>query len=255
MNSLRIALRVELRKALHSVVLRTTTVLLVAGIAVLSGALVAATQNGNEQIIAQLGPLANTSGWALLIGMTVQITAAGALLAFGIALSWSFGREFSDGTIAGLFALPVSRPTIAVAKLGIYMLWATAVALSLTTLILVAGLVLDLGPVTAGVLHQLVRQATLTVMTGMLAVPAGWVATLGRGLLPGIATTLAILVTAQVSAIASPDTAAWLPFSIPALWALHSGTVHSGQLAIVAIVPIAFAILTCLAWHRLQLVR
>lgn len=255
MNPARTALHVETSKALASRVLSTTTILLVAGIAVLAGALVAATRAGNEQILAQLGPLADQTGWSLLTGITAQITAVGALLAFGVALSWTFGREFTDGTVTGLFALPITRGTIALAKLGVHLLWAASVALALTALILATGLILNLGPIDADVLHQLIRQAVLTILTGTLAVPAGWAATLGRGPLPGIATTLAILIAAQITAIATPDTAVWLPFSAPALWALQPEAVHAGQLATATIIPITFTVLTTTTWHRLQLDR
>lgn len=255
MSSFRTALQVELRKARASRVLLTTTLLVVAGIALLAGILVAAARAGNEQILAQLGPLADTSGWSLLTGVTAQITAAGALLACGVALSWTFGREFTDHAITGLFALPVTRPMIAFAKLLIHLLWTAAVALALTLLVLVAGLLLDLGPIDADVQQQLLRQAVLTLLTGLIATPAGWAATLGRGPLPGIATALVVLIAAQVTAIAVPDAAAWLPVSAPALWALQPDMVESGQLALVAVVPIAFAALTALTWRRLQLDR
>lgn len=255
MNSATTALHVETRKALASRVLLTTTILLVAGIAVLAGALVAAARAENEQILAQLGPLADQTGWNLLTGITAQITAAGALLAFGVALSWNFGREFTDGTITGLFALPVTRLQIALAKLAIHLLWTAAVALTLTALIFAAGLILNLGPIDPDVFDQLARQAVLTILTGTLAIPAAWAATLGRGLLPGIATTLVILIAAQVTAIANPDTAAWIPFSIPALWALQPEAVHTGQLTTAAIMPITFTALTGITWHRLQLDR
>lgn len=255
MNPFRTALQVELRKAVASRVLRTTTILLVAGIGMLAGSLVAAARADNEQILAQLGPLADETGWTLLTGITAQITAAGALLAFGVALSWAFGREFTDGTITGLFALPIRRPIIALAKLSVQLLWTAAVALTLTAVVLAAGLLLQLGPLDDTVFQQLTRQAALTLLTGMLAFPAAWAATLGRGPLPGIAATLAIVVVAQVVAIASPGTAGWLPLAAPGLWALQPGAVHAGQLALVAVVPAVFAALTGLAWERLQLDR
>lgn len=255
MSGLGAALHVEVRKAMASNVLRTTTVLIVLGVAVLAGALVAGVRAGNEQVVAQLGHLSGLSGWHLLSGVTAQITAAGGLLAFGIALSWTFGREFGDGTVTGLFAVPVSRPVVAVAKLLVHLGWVVLVALALTGLVLAAGLALDLGPVDSAVLGRLARQLALTVLTGLIAVPAGWAATLGRGLLPGVATTVGVLVVAQVSVIAAPAAAAWLPFSTPALWALQPHLVDGAQLAVVVAVPAVFGALTAVAWSRLQLDR
>ncbi|WP_293697725.1 ABC transporter permease [uncultured Agrococcus sp.] len=255
MNPAATALYVEYRKTLASAVPRTITILVVAGIAVLAATLTASARAGNEQILAQLGPLADHSGWNLLTGVSAQITAAGALLAFGVALSWAFGREFTDGTITGLFALPVTRPTIALAKFAVHLVWTVLVALTLTVLVLATGLILNLGPIDSDVWRQLARQGMLTILTGLLATPAGWAASLGRGSLPGIAVTIALLIAAQVTAIAVPDTAAWLPFSAPALWALQPTAVHAGQLATVAIVPIVFAVVTSVTWQRLQLDR
>lgn len=255
MRTVGIAAEAELRKSRSSRVLLTTSVLVIAGAAGLAAALTGAARAGNQQILAQLGPLESETGWSLLTGVTAQITAVGTLLAFGVALSWMFGREFSEGTITGLFALPVSRPVIALAKVGIYLAWVTLMAAALSVMVLGAGLVLGLGPVTGEVVGQLARQFMLTLLSGMLALPAGWAATLGGGLLPGIATALGILIAAQISTIAVPDLAAWLPFSAPALWAMQPGMVGPAQLGVVVFIPMIFAGLIALSWHRLQLDR
>ncbi|GAA4479711.1 hypothetical protein GCM10023190_23300 [Enteractinococcus fodinae] len=255
MKALRTALYVELRKARASRVLHLTAILLMVGITILAIALTISVNSGDEQVLAKLGPLADTTGWLLLIGITAQVIAAGGLLAIGIAMSWMFGREFTDGTISGLFALPVPRSIIALAKLGVLMLWVVAVSIGLTALILVSGLALNLGPLTSEILLQLGRLLVLVVLTGLLTFPAAWVATLGRGPLPGIAATVVVLVIAQVTVIAAPDSAAWFPLSAPALWAIMPEAVHLGQLATVVIVPALFAVLTALSWQRLQLHR
>ena len=255
MNALRTALYVEFRKARASRVLHLTALLLMVGITILAIALTLSVNAGDEQVLAKLGPLADATGWLLLIGVAAQVTAAGGLLAIGIAMSWMFGREFTDATISGLFAQPVPRSTIAVAKLGILMLWVAAVSVGLTAMILVSGLALNLGPLTGDILLQLGRLFVLVILTGLLTFPAAWIATLGRGPLPGIAATVVVLVTAQVTVITAPDSAAWFPLSAPALWAIMPEAVHLGQLATVVIVPVIFAALTAVSWHRLQLHR
>lgn len=121
------ALHVELRKLAASRVIRATTVLVVVGIAALTAALTSAARSGNEQVAAQLGAFADAHGWELLTGVAAQITAAGGLLAFGVALSWIVGREFGDGTINSLYALPVSRRAIVSAKLLSHLLWTVLV--------------------------------------------------------------------------------------------------------------------------------
>lgn len=252
-HALTAALHVELRKLAASRVIRTTTVLVVAGIAALAATLTSATRGGNEQVAARLGALADAHGWELLTGTAAQITAAGGLLAFGVALSWLVGREFSDNTISGLFALPVSRRAIVVAKLLSHLLWAVLVAVALTIMITLAGAVLGLGAWDTDVVTALGRQLVLTILSALLATPAAWAATLGRGPLPGIAATVGLIVVAQVAVVAG--TGAWLPVAAPALWALRLDAVTPVQLALVGVVPAGFATLTISAWARLELNR
>lgn len=247
------ALHVELCKLTASRVIRATTILILAGITTLTAALTSSAASGNEQVTAKLGTLADANDWHLLTSVAAQITAAGGLLAFGVALSWLVGREFSDATITGLFAQPVSRRTIVMAKLLSHLLWAVLVAIILTTVIALAGTLLELGDWNTDVLTALGRQFVLTILSTFIATPAAWAATLGRGPLPGIATTIGLIVIGQVAAVAG--TGAWLPIAAPALWALQPHTVTPTQLALVAVIPASFTALTITAWSRLQLDR
>lgn len=247
------ALAVETRKAVASRVMASITVMLVAGVTAIAFGMLLAAASGEEQVIAKLGPLAGLDGWPALVGIVVQVTAAGGLGAFGIALSWMFGREFSDGTIAALFALPVSRPTIALAKLGVYGIWAGAVAMLLTLVVAALGLAMGFGWPDAAGLDELARVPALAVFTALIAVPAAWASTAWRGLLPGIALTIAILVVAQVLAVA--DLGAWVPIVVPALWAIEPASQPAAALLTVPSVPIVFGALCALAWGRLQLDR
>jgi ABC-2 type transport system permease protein len=246
-------LAVEGRKAVASRVLLATGALLVAGVGVLAGVMTAAARGGNEEVRAQLAGFADADPWPQLVGTASQITAAGGFLAFGVALSWLIGREFADHTVAGLFASPVSRAQIALAKLAVFGAATVPVAMLLTAAVLGVGLLSGLGVPEAGVWTGLVRLFTLTVLTGLLAWPAAWFATLGRGLLPGIAATVALVVVAQVLAVAG--TGAWFPVSAPALWAVAPDEVRPTQLALVSVVPLASAALTVRAWTRLELDR
>ena len=246
-------LAVEARKAAASRVLLATGVLLVAGVGTLTGVMTAAARGGNDEIRAQLGPFADADPWPQLVGAASQITAAAGFLAFGVALSWLVGREFAERTIAGLFALPVPRPQIARAKLAVFAGATVPVAAVLTAVVLVVGLISGLGAPDTDARSGLVRLFILTVLTGFLTWPAAWAATLGRGLLPGIAATVLLIVTAQVFAVA--DTGAWFPVAAPALWALAPSEVSTSQLALVAAVPAASGALTVRAWSRLQLNR
>lgn len=253
-NGLRTAIAVEVHKARAARVVIATSVIVIAGITILASAFILAARGGNAAVLAKLGSVfADGIGWTAYLSTVAQVTAAGSLLAFGVVISWMLGREFTDGTITGLFGLPVSRTTIALAKLLVYLLWAALVAVALAALLLVVGLLLNLGPLDTEAFVGLGRQLALTLLTALVAVPAAWAATLGRGLLAGIGTSVGIMATAQVMAVAGIG--AWFPVAAPALWAIAPNTVPAPALALVATVPLVFGGLTLLAWHRLQLDR
>ncbi len=250
---LRDAVAVEFRKARSSRVLISTGVLLAVGVTVLAVAMVAAARGGNAEILAKLGRQAASGDWSAFLSVAVQVTSAAGLLAFGVGISWFFGREFADGTIPGLFGLPVSRSAIATAKLFVYLVWALLVALALVVLLLGVGLAVGLGAPDSDAVAGLVRQFALGVLTALIAVPCGWAASLGRGLLPGIATAVGILVVSQVSVVA--DFASWVPFVAPAFWAIHPDVNTAVALAVVPVVPLFFGAATVMVWRRLQLDR
>lgn len=46
-----------------------------------------------------------------------------------VVVAWTVGREFTDGTVVGLFAIAASRGQIAQAKLLAYLCWASSLVL------------------------------------------------------------------------------------------------------------------------------
>lgn len=253
-QTLSIAIAVEARKAAASRVLVSTAILLCVGVAAISASAMVAARSGNEQLAAKLGPLALAGGWPGLLAVAAQVTAAAGLLAFGVGLSWLYAREFTDGTITGLFGLPVTRPTIALAKLIVYLVWTLAVAGLLTVTVAVTAVTVTGELPDAAARIGLARLLALAGMTALLPVPAAWAATIGRGLLPAIATTVALLAVTQIVVVAG-GVGGWFPPAAPALWAVLPGTVSPAQLLLTATVPVGFGLLTLHAWRRLQLDR
>ena len=183
----------------------------------------------------------------------MQITAAGGLLGFGVGVSWLFGREFADGTVAALFGLPVGRSRIAMAKLVIYAAWAAGVSILLALGLLVTGLAAGLGPPTP--VRSRVWPANSRSACSPRSSPClpGWAASWGRGLLPGIAVTIGLLVVAQVSVLGG--FASWLPIVAPAFWAMQPDARAALALLTVPLVPLVFGAATVSIWMRLQLDR
>ena len=249
MNTFLDGLAVEARKDRSSRVLWSTGLLLVLGANGLAATMVLAARSGNAQLVAKLGPQAAAGDWTSMLSAAAQITSAGGLLAFGVGASWLYGREFAEGTVSGLFGLPVSRGRLAGAKLVVYAGWALVISALMTVILLGAGIAIGLGVPDATVFAGLGRQFALGVLTASIAVPAGWASSLGRGLLPGIAASVGILVLAQVAVLA--DFASWVPFVAPAFWVLQPAA-SALPLLVVPVIPILFGAATVIIWRRLQ---
>ncbi|MGC5617731.1 ABC transporter permease [Georgenia sp. Z1491] len=247
------AFRVETLKLTRSLVGVIATLAIVLGMVGLLGGITAGVAGGNPEMIAQAGPAASLD-WGGLLAGAAQITAVTALLGFGIVLAWMFGREFSDGTITGLFALPVGRTRIALAKLTVYLLWAMLVSTAAVLGVFVLGLLIGYGAPDSGTWAALGRLWALAMFSAGLAIPVAWIATVTRSLLAGVASTIALIVLAQVGALAGAG--GWMPLAAPALWAMSDGTaVPPTQLALTAGCAVVFIALVCWSWSRLQLDR
>lgn len=247
------AIRVEALKLTHSLVGAIATVAVVAGLLALLGGITAGVAGGNPDLIAKAGP-AGVIGWDGLLAGATQIASVACVLGFGFVLSRMFGREFAEGTITGLFALPISRSRIAFAKLTVYALWAVLVCIALVIGVVVLGLAFGYGSPDPGTWASLGRLFLLATLSAGIAIPVAWVATAARSLLAAVGAVIALVVIAQIGALAGAG--GWLPLAAPALWAMSNGAaVAPAQLGLTLAVPLVFAALTCGAWSRLQLDR
>ena len=51
----------------------------------------------------------SATDWPAYLGLFGQIIAAGGFILFVLIISWVFGREFADGTVKDMLAVPVRR--------------------------------------------------------------------------------------------------------------------------------------------------
>lgn len=247
------AFRVEVRKFISARLPMVTAAMVVIGVAAISCSVVLAAAGGSTELVSKLGPLAAQGGWAGYLAAATQVTSAGGFLACGVVVSWSHGREFSDGTIAGLYALPVRRTAVASAKLVVYLAWALVVALLLTVALAVVGLAAGFGTLAAADVGTLLRLAALLPLTALMAVPAAWIATLARGPLGGIAATVVLVATAQIVVLSGAG--ASFPPAVPALWAMTPDATAPAVMLIALWWPALAAVLVLGRWSRLQLDR
>ncbi|GAB3130867.1 ABC transporter permease [Marisediminicola antarctica] len=250
------ALEAEWLKFRSALVPRVATAALVLGIAALSSSFALVAGQPESLMAAKLNALVVGTGWTALVSLASQITAVGGLLGFGVVLAWLFGREFADGVIAGLFALPVRRGTTAAAKLLVYAGWALALSAALVGVILGIGLALGFGAPTSADAGSMARLFVIALLTAGLALPAALVATIARGYLAPIGSVIALVAIAQIAVVLGAG--GWFPWAAPGLWAGLSGVDATSRvtlLQLLLVVPVAAAsvALTTRAWARLQL--
>ncbi len=253
-EQLRAALAVQWVVFRRSPVVLLTSVFLVVGIALI--ALAALYSAGGDSAMAvKSAAMMPDRGWGGLFAIVTQVIAVAGLLAFGVVAGWFFGREFSDGTVGGLFALPVSRQAIAVAKLLLLLAWAVVASLVVAAVTLGIGLMFGFQAPAFEVLQHAVKLVCVSLLTALLSSPSALAATVWRGYLPSIGIIIGIMVCAQVAVMFGVS--AWVPFAAPGVWAASTVGVPDLGLAIqlVAAVPVAalFSLFVVRSWRRLQL--
>ncbi len=202
-------------------------------------------------ISAKANLLGRSADWPSYLGLLAQMVAAGGLILFSLIVSWVFGREFADGTLKDLLAVPVSRATILLAKFIVVALWSVA----LTVLITIAGL--GLGAVIGlpeGTSWLLLQGITTLVITACLVIidvfPVAFFASVGRGYLLPMGVVFLTLIMANLVVIAGWGS--YFPWSVPGLYtqAMGSQNAHLEPISylIVIITGLAGMVGTYLWW-------
>ncbi|WP_326959560.1 ABC transporter permease [Amycolatopsis sp. NBC_01286] len=163
-----------------------------------------------------------TADWPAYFALLAQTVAVGGALLFGLIVVWLFGREFSQGTVKDLLALPTARTTIVGAKFAVAAVWSLLLACYLFALGLLAGAVIGLpGWSPAIALHGLAELLVTTVLTVVLVTPFALAASTGRGYLAGVAAMIAAVFSAQVVTLLGYGR--YFPWSVPALYTRLAG--------------------------------
>ncbi|HEX7352298.1 ABC transporter permease [Brachybacterium sp.] len=246
----RTLLRVECRKLARAGVVRVATlaVLLLTATTTVGGFLAASHAPGTDIGQKAAGMMA-APGWAGYVGLAGTAIGICSLLAAGIVMAWSMGREFTDGTAVALLTLPARPAAVASAKMAAALVWVLVLAVAETLLVTLGGLALGL-PAT-GAPPAAAAVLVVGVLLGVSALPVMWVATVERGYLAGIGATLGIVVITNLTA--GFGLGAVIPWAVPVLWAAPGEAVPTALLALPAGVSVAGALLTRRAWTRLEL--
>ena len=163
--------------------------------------------------------------------------------------AWASGREFADGTVVGLFALPTSTGAIGAAKVGTVAAWSTLLAALNAAMATIGGVLVGLPA--EGAVRNAATVFVAGAIGGVSTLPTMWIATLSRGYLGGIAASLAIVVVTNLGA--GFGIGRFIPWAIPSLWAMATESIAAPLLAAPLLMAAAGAALVTSSWARLQL--
>ena len=252
MNNLSDMIWIELRKALRSRIPLFTTLgslFMPLGIAFL---IFLAKNPELSQKLGLVGAKANlttyyATNWPTYLGLSAQIIAAGGFFLFTFAISWVFGREFADGTLKDMLAVPISRLTILLAKFIVVAVWSGALTMVILIFSLVMGAIINLPQ---GSFSVILQGSTLVAITACLVIatvlPFALFASVGRGyLLPMGVAILSLIMANLVMVVGWGE---YFPWAVPGLYAQGKSSLAPVSYWIVMVTGLAGVAGTYLWW-------
>ncbi len=252
MNSFRDMLWIELRKAIRSRMPLWTAIgylFMPIGITLLI------FLARNPELTRQLGLVSakanlvaySTTDWSAYLSLFAQIIAAGGFLFSVFAVSWVFGREFTDGTLKDMWAVPVPRASILLAKFAIVAVWSAALVLLVFVVSLIMGALIQLpGSSLNVILNNLTPIAITACLMIVVVLPFALFASIGRGYLLPVGVAILSLIMANLVVVAGWGD--YFPWAIPMLYAQGKNPLTSISYWIVFLTGLAGMIGTYLWW-------
>ena len=209
----------------------------------------------NPQISQKLGLISakanlvaySATDWQAYLALSCMIIAAGGFFLFVLAGSWVFGREFVDGTIKDLLAVPVQRASILLAKFIVVALWSAALSMLILLACLASGALIGLPGGSPAIILNGSRLILITAgLTMAGALPFAFFASLGRGyLLPMAIMVLTLMLTNIVALVGWGE---YFPWAVPGLFAQGKSVLPAASYWIVFLTSLAGMFATYLWW-------
>jgi ABC-2 type transport system permease protein len=189
----------------------------------------------------------SATDWPTYLGLFGQIIAAGGFVLFILIISWIFGREFADGTLKDMLAVPVQRSSILLAKYIVAAVWSAALTMVIFIVGLVMGAIIKLPGGSIGVIFQ--SSALVVITAGLViavVVPFALLASVGRGyLLPVGVAVLTLMMTNLVAIIGWGE---YFPWAVPGLYAQGKSSLPPISYWIVLLTGLVGMVATYLWW-------
>jgi ABC-2 type transport system permease protein len=189
--------------------------------------------------------------WPFFLDMFTQGVAVGGMLLFSLIESWVFGREFADGTVKDLLAVPVGRGTILAAKFLVGAVWAVALTAIIYAAALAAGALVGLPLGTPALFTATTLRVTVaTLLVCLTVTPVAFFASVGRGYLLPMGLAILLVMLANLAALLG-----WgelFPWAIPGLYAGLSKSARLGAASylVVILTGLAGAVGTYAWWKQ-----
>ena len=189
----------------------------------------------------------NATDWQTYLGLFGLLIAAGGFFLFCLIISWVFGREFADGTLKDMLAVPVQRSSILLAKFIVMAVWSGVLTMFILIVGLVMGMIIKLP---GGSISVILQGSALVVITACLVIavvlPFALFASVGRGYLLPMGVAILTLMMANVVALAGWGE--FFPWAVPGLYAQAKGTLAPISFWIVFLTGLTGMIGTYLWW-------
>lgn len=138
--------------------------------------------------------------WPSYIGILIAVLGTMGIFLFSLIESWIFGREFTEGTLKDMLAVPISRRTIVFGKFIVTAVTCMLMAVELVVVSYICGYLLKLPLGTPILLMDGVLKILLAAVLVLLAnTPFALMASIGKGYLLPLGMTMIALVFANVA--------------------------------------------------------
>ena len=195
--------------------------------------------------------LAGVADWPTYLGMLAQASAIGGIMLFSFIVTWTFGREFVDGTLKDLLAVPVSRSSTVLAKFVVAAIWSGLLLLAAIVIALVLGAVIGLAQASAEVIVD--GSLRVVIASGMVlatVTPIAFFASVGRGYLLPLGCAILAVMFANVAVIIGWGSL--FPWAVPGLFAgmgSEASTLSPASYSLVILTGLAGIAATYLWWQ------
>ena len=254
MNNLSDMIWIELHKAIRSKMPLATalgSLFMPAGIAFLIFV------SKNPEISQKLGLISakaelvaySATDWTTYLALLGQMIAAGGFFIFVLVTSWVFGREFADGTLKDMLAVPVRRSSILLAKFILVAVWSAVLSMEMLIFGLVMGAVVQLQGGSSGVVLQAAALVLITAGLVIAAIlPFALFASAGRGYLLPLGMAVLTLMMANFAAVVGWGE--YFPWTVPGLFAQGKTPLTPASYFIVVLTGLLGMLATHAWWMR-----